>query len=304
MDLNDVLSDKEPDKPAAPEAPPEPSEPGPKADPSPELAADGQPKMEKRRREHQKREWEAQGRDPETGQFLPKEKAAGEPEKKAEPPAAEPPKAPEPAKPAAPPPPQLTDKERAAFAAAADERRKRQELERRLAELEKAKQQPEGEKKTFWDDPDGALKATEQRVTQATIQARLATAETIARSRYQDFDEKIGVFKSLVEQNPALVQSWLAQPDPAEYAYRLAANHMQLQAVGNLDAYRKKVEEETAAKVRAEMEAEHKRKLEELERQRAALPPTLSDVRGAGSGNKAAVWGGPTPLSDVLGKPN
>lgn len=303
--LDDVLADK-PVTTEVPKEPAEPAEPGPKAEPDKGLAADGQPRTENRRREHQKREWEAQGRDPATGQFVKKDtqEAPKEPEKKSEAPKAEPAKAAEPAKPAAPPQEEMTPRERAAFAKAADETRKRQALEQELAQLRSGQPaKPAEPAKTFWDNPDAALKSQQQQLATERVNIRLQTAEMIARSRYTDLDEKLEIFRGLVQQNPGLVQPWITAADPAEYAYRLAKNHQELQAVGGLEEMRKKIADETAAKVRAEEEAKYKAKLEEHERQRAALPPTLSDVRGASTG-KAAVWGGPTPLSDVLGKPN
>lgn len=297
--LDDVLSEKAPEKPAA-EAPAEPAG-EPQAEPSPPAAADGQPTRHNVRREHQKREWAAQGRDPETGQFVAKAEAPKEPEKKAEAPK-DPAKPAEPAKPAAAPAQEMTEKERAAFAAAADERRKRQALEQELANLRQKPAAPAEPAKTFWDDPDGALKTEEQKRNAVLVHTKLQTSEMIARTRYTDFDEKIATFKALVESNPAIVQQWIAAPDPATYAYNLAKNHQELQQVGGLEEMRKKIEAETTAKVRKEVEAEQAAKLEALEKQRAALPPSLSDVRGATTG-KTAAWGGPTPLTSILGKP-
>jgi hypothetical protein len=302
--LDDVLSDKpiEREKPEVTEKAPPATEA--RAEPEPPKAEDGQPTRHNLRREHKKKEWAAQGRDPETGQFTPKAAAEAPKEPaKAEAPKEEPkkevPKAAEPAK-AAAPAQEMTEKERAAFAAAADERRKRQALEQEIAQLRAGPAKPAEPAKSFWDDPDGALKTEEQRRAADRIHVKLQTAEMIGRQRYQDFDAKIQVFRGLVQQNPALVQAWISSPDPAEYAYRLAANHEELQQVGGLEAMRKKIEEDTAARVRAEEEAKYKAKEDEAAKLRASLPPTLSDVRG-GTTNKAPSWGGPRPLGDVLG---
>jgi len=300
--LDDVLSDKPIEQPKA-EAPAEPKG-EPLAEPTPPPAADGQPTTHNIRREHQKKEWAAQGRDPETGQFVSKPK---EPEKKPEA-TKEPEKPAEAAKPAAPPQEEMTAKERAAFAAAADERRKRQALEQELAQLRQAQQpakpaDPAAPAKTFWDNPDEALKTEEQKRQATMVHTKLMTSEMIARSRYTDFDEKIATFKTLVEQNPALVQAWIASPDPATYAYNLAKNHAELQQVGGLEEMRKKIEADTAARVRKEVEAEQAAKAAEQEKLRAGLPGSLSDVRGATTG-KTPAWGGPTPLGSILsGKP-
>ena len=60
----------------------------------------------------------------------------------------------------------------------------------------------------------------------------------------------------------------------------------------------------TLAKARADerskVEAEFKTRQEALEKERAALPPSLSDARGAARPPVGPVYTGPTPLSDVL----
>lgn len=281
--MSDILSDAPP-----PEAPP--SEP-PADAPPPEQRQE----YSSRKREHQEKEFAAQGlvRDPATGQFRKVDAQPPEPPPEA-PKAAEPP-APVPA-PAAPQQ-DMTPKERAAFAAAADERRKRQELEARLKAYEA--QKPAEPPKPFWQDPEGALKRQQEETQAAVLGVRLSTAETIARSRHPDFDDKIGVFKEMAMRQPFLAQQMLSAPDPAEFAYGMAKNQMELEQVGGLDAMRKKIEEETTAKVRAQLEAEFKAKAETEAATRAALPGSLSGVRGTVQ-NKS-VWSGPPSMDDILG---
>ncbi len=120
----------------------------------------------------------------------------------------------------------------------------------------------------------------------------------IARYRHTDFEEKLNIFQELVSKTPGLWQQCLASVDPAEYAYGLAKNHQELQQVGNLDALKAKIEKETEARVRVKIEAEIKAKDEALQKERAALPGSLSDARS--SGVNRPVWGGPPPLDAVL----
>lgn len=279
MDLNEVLNDE-------PEAPPVEA---PVAEA--EKPAEEKPEYSSRRKDLQRKEWEAQGRDPETGQFIPKQKEEPkkEPEVKAEP---EAPKVEQKRE-------EFTEKERAFLRAAEEERRKRQDLERRLAEIERAKPQPEGEKKTFWDDPEGHLKSfeqsLEQRISQREMNAKLATAEAIARSKYKDFDENVQEFAGALQATPGLRDSWLASPDPAEFAYRFGERTKMIREAGGLDELRTRIEKET----RAKLEAEYKAKQKELDAQREALTPSLSDVRGAAK-REQPVYTGPTPLEDIL----
>lgn len=302
--LEDILSDKEPEKPAPEQKPESKQESLPLET---EVVKDPVEKQQierntSKRKAWQDREQDAQGRvrDPQTGQFLPKEAAKEEP--KAEPKAAEPKTEVkvEPKAEVKPPPQELTAKEQAFLKAATDERNKRQELERRLAAIESAK--PKEPEKGFWDDPNAALAKHRQEVEQVTVNARLNTAEMIARSRHPDFDEKIVRFQQILERSPdkgGFAQQWLSSPDPAEYAYTVAKNHMEMEQVGNLDGLRAKIEKETEARVRATVEAENKAKDERLRQERAALPGTLSEARGT-TGNRAPVWGGPTTLDDIL----
>lgn len=274
MELDDVLSDKAPE--AAPvEKPEAPVE-----------------RPESIRDVHRRKEYEAAGRDPATGQFIPKEPKEEAPKEKAEAPKVD-------AKPEVKPPPQeMSEKERAFLRAAEEERRKRQDLERELAQYRQQKPvEKTEEKKTFWDDPEGHFKTVEQRIAQRELAMTLKVSEQLARSKYQDFDDKIGVFAESLKATPGLHAEWLASPDPAEFAYKHGARLKEMREVGDLDKYREKIEKET----RAKLEAEFKAKQEELEKKRAELPGSLSDVRGTTTQQKP-VYSGPTSLDDILGR--
>jgi hypothetical protein len=282
MELDDVLSDKEPEA-KEPEAvePAEPKEP---------KEAESVEKPTSRRKAHQAREFAAQGRDPATGQFVSKEPEKVEEPKKEEPKVAEPAKEP-------PPKEEMTEKERAFLKAAHEERTKRQALERQIEELRKAPQEPA---KTFWDDPEGHLKAMQAQNQQAALQSKLQTAEMIARSRYQDFDAKMDAFKEMVQSMPGLAQQCFAAADPAEFAYKTAKTHLELREAGGLEQLRAKMEAEIRAKVDAEYKEKQEAEKAERARLAAALPPSLSDSKGV-SQNRVT-WGGPTPLDAIIGR--
>lgn len=271
MSLNDILDDTPPPEPvqtAEPSGEPE------------RMIEEKTPKQMLREKETEARE--AGKPRTEDGKFAAKEESAAEPE---------PPKVEEPAKVEQQ---QMTAKEKALLQAATDERRKRQELEARLAALEKPKEEP----KQFWDDPEAALNDIKKEISSVALNTRLNTAETIARSKYQDFDEKVAVFAEIMQQNPSIHSQWLNSPDPAEFAYKLAKNHQDIQQLGSIDAMRQKIEQDTEARVRAKIEAEYKAKMEEDAKTRAALPRSLSDVRGTQA--NPPVWAGPTSLDDIL----
>lgn len=299
--LSDILSDK-PEPAPKPEPQPQP-QPTPEPAPKPEAAA---PAPEPEREKTGKQQWrdkeaaaqsEGSGmvRDPVTGQFVKKAEpeVAKEPEKQAEP-----------AKPAAPPHQDLTDREKALLAEADRQRHRTKALEQEVARMRQQHQQPQPaaqteQPKTFWDDPEGALKAHEERLQQTNVTTRLQTAEMLARSRYKDFDEKVAIFANLVQSTPGLAQQWIAAPDPGEFAYATGKNHMMLEQAGSLDSIIEKTRKETEVSLRAKWDQEQKDKQADLERQRAALPPSLSDARGAAAMNRT-VFSGPTPMGDIL----
>lgn len=305
--MDDILSDKKPEKPAA-------EKPEPQAEASEKPDKPEREEVERaksRRKEHQRREWEAQGRDPETGQFVKKEPEAKVEEKPAEKKEAEKPEAkaaeakPE-AKPAEKPAekpaqPEMTERERALLRAAQEERRKRQELEARFAQQPQpqAQQQQQVEKK-FWDDPETALAKHEERVQRTMMQNRIQTSEMLARSRYADFDEKATQFAALAKQNQALAVQWISAPDPSEFAYRYAKNVADIEQAGGVEKLVADREAKARAEERAKVEAEFKAKLEEAERKRAELPGTLSDVKGAATRQSVPAWSGPTAMEDIL----
>ena len=276
------------EKPVAPEAPVETTEV-----PSETIAAE-KPDYRSRKQVAQEKEFSAQGleRDPATGQYL--KKVATTPEAT---PAATPastPAATPASTPAATPHVELTAKEKAFYQDAVSERKKRQALEARIAELEK-KDPP----KAFWDDPEGAINTLRAEISQTAATTKLQTAEAIARGKYPDFDEKLAAFSEIIQQTPGVMQQCVNDPNPAEFAYRLAKNHIEFKQVGSMEEMRAKIERDTETRVRAILEKEYAEKAAALEKTRAALPGSLSDARSTGVNRP--VWSGPTSLENILG---
>lgn len=274
--LDDVL--KEPEEPKTETPPPE------------------QVKADYNKQAWRDKEQEARGnvRDPITGQYAPKEpkEAPVEPEVKVEAkiePKVE--KAPE------KPLDEYSPREKAAFAKAADETRKRQALERQIEELKKKETE-----KPFFEDPEGALARQKQdfenKINFASLSTKVQTSESIARSRHPDYDEKFAVFSQMVQEAPHLAEQAFSASDPAEFAYRTAKMQKDLQDAGGIDQYRTKVEAEMKAKVKAELEAEWKKREAELQKARDDLPGSLTDVPSKGTNRP--VWGGVPSLDDVL----
>ena len=247
------------------------------------------------RKAAREKEYEAQGRNPD-GTFKAKEEEPAKAEIKAE---SEKPKVEQAKEKPAAPQQEFTEKEKAFLKAAHEERAKRQAAETRIAALEAAAKSAEPVK-TFYDDPDAALAKQRQEMQQALITTRIQTAEMIARGRHADFDEKIEIFRQIAEANPLIVQQMMASIDPAEYAYKLAANHKAVMDAGGVDQLVEKARAEERVKVAAELKTKAEEAAALAAKERAALPGTLSDTKGT-SGTRVA-WAGPTSLEEILKK--
>lgn len=162
------------------------------------------------------------------------------------------------------------EKELAAFKAKAlDETRKRQALEQKLAEKDKAPLEFD------WDNPEKTLEAVREEM-RAENQARLLDmSEAGAQARHEDYGEKYEIFVSMAQENPALVQTMLTKPDPAEYAYQMATQRIFHDEVG---ADPKTYEDKMRAKIRQEVEAEFAAKASSKKALADSLPPSANSL--------------------------
>lgn len=170
-------------------------------------------------------------------------------------------------------------------------RAKNRELEERMSQA----QQPE-ERPDFFEDPDAALNAIEQRQEQKLEEARIAWSVQSARHRHEDFDEKSKVFDEMLQQNPALWDQMRATPDPAEFAYRTADQTLKMREFGDIKSFEDKVRADERTKAEARIKAEYEARLKEL----SGLPQPLADTRAAGGNSSPPVTN--DALEDILGR--
>lgn len=188
-----------------------------------------------------------------------------------------------------------------------DERRKRQELEAQLREMQRQVQQIQQPPPVpqavpdQWEDPEGhtryliqqaAASAREEALAEVRRERVLLSAEA-AKQRHPDYVEKVDTFNQLAAQNPALIATMMQQPDPAEFAYNTAKQHLELSQYGSLEA--------RDAALRAKWEAEALERLRaEVAPAQSTAPTTLAAERNVGSRSGPA-WTGPASLSELLG---
>lgn len=184
--------------------------------------------------------------------------------------------------------------------ASAKERALEAELARIRARARAAEEalnrQQEEEKPYLGEEYENRFKEVESKFQQQLVTQKLDMSEAFARDKYTDYQEKLDVFSAIVESDPTIYRQMLAQPNPAEFAYKVAANHLKAKEMGNPLEYEEKLKARLTAeieqKVRAQMEAEAKK--------RGELPVSIADTRGA-AGTHTAAWSGPPPLNELLG---
>lgn len=173
--------------------------------------------------------------------------------------------------------------------AAEEAERKAKGLEQAIAAVrQKVREQPQP---SFNEDPQAFVERVRQEMQEQVKLVRIETAQAAARARHADYDEMEGVFASLAEQNPYLVAQLQQAQDPAEFAYKTAKFHREMEAAGgSIDALRERI----AAEVRAEQQAKFQATAQ-------SLPKTLAGAVGQGR-SSANVYTGPTSLDDIYAK--
>lgn len=153
------------------------------------------------------------------------------------------------------------------------ERQKRQELERRLAEIEAAQRANPEPQPDFYSDPQQFIAQREQQLTQRLH----AALEEQAREAYSDYDDVLASLKEYAQENPAVLGEVFGAANPALKAYKLGKQVRELKAMQNPGEYRAKLEAEIRAQIKAEFEAAEKAKAATA----AAIPPDLASARSA-----------------------
>lgn len=112
-------------------------------------------------------------------------------------------------------------------AAVLDERRKRQEMEKRLADMEAKLQASQSEQQAVKvplqapdpiDDPDAFNAYQDKRI----FDMALKFDQRQLQEKYDDYDDTVEHFKKMAGDNPALVEAFQKQEFPATYAYNTA----------------------------------------------------------------------------------
>jgi len=193
---------------------------------------------------------------------------------------------------------QNTEERHVPLAALEAERKGRQDWKEKAARYEgelaevrrqlEQRQQPQGEQQ----QERNPFEVMQERI----LNERFNTSEMIARQAHADIDEKIEVFKTAMEKNPALYAQMQADRHPWEFAYREGARMLLAQEMGDdPTAYRSKLEAEIREKVMAELG--HTSTTPAASK--TPLPASLAGARSSAA-RSAPSFTGPTPFDQVV----
>ena len=194
-----------------------------------------------------------------------------------------------------------------------DERRKRQDLERRLAELTSAatpqtsqpqnqQQQPRQQRQVPprpdpWTDPEGAAAYDQAMFQHQLFETRVITSVELMRTIKPDFDEVEKFFIEEAQRNPWLEQQLVIHPMPAKFAYEQGRRIKLMREIGDdPDAYERGLREKWEAELEGRQQAPPQARAPSAPK---SLANTASQPR-AKNGQYAAKDGFAS-LDDILG---
>lgn len=162
------------------------------------------------------------------------------------------------------------------LAALKSEREKRQELERKLKELET---KPAPERVNFYDNPEEHLNQRFQEIEARATARTYAALEAVEKEAHPDFDEVAAEVIAAAQQHPTLVNQIMQAANPAREMYKVGQKLREFQKMQDPEAYRAQMAAEIRAQVLAELGergAQAEREAAARAAKAAAIPPDIS----------------------------
>lgn len=175
------------------------------------------------------------------------------------------------------------------LAALKSEREKRQELEKRLKELET---KPAPERVNFYDNPEAHLDQRFQEIEARATARTYAALEAAEKETHADFDEVAAEVIEAAKLHPTLVQTIMQAANPAREMYRQGMKIRQFREMQDPEAYAAKIEQQVREKLLAEFggrAAQAQREAEARAAKAEAIPPDLSNRGNAAPKGKPTV---------------
>ena len=161
-------------------------------------------------------------------------------------------------------------KESWTFAAVKEERRKRQELERKLNEL----QQEKKDIPDVLEDQDAFVKSIRDEYKQELAQTKVEIAREIMMDTHDDYEELETFFIEVVApDNPVLAEEARKASNPAKFVYQNAKKYQEYKEFQGVDSMKEKLR----AEIRAELEAELKKTQENKDAKVSNIKPSFGN---------------------------
>lgn len=186
-----------------------------------------------------------------------------------------------------------------------DERRKRQDYEKRLAELEQrilaSQQPPRQEQPTqqadWWADPESAAAMMQQETRYAIFETRLSLGEELMAAK-PDYETAKAAFIEAAQADMSLAQKMVKSSNPAKFVYEQGRKISAMKEIGDDPvSYRAKIE----AEVRASM---GQQPASFQQTPKAPAPKSLAGTTSTAARDpqgRFASSSGPASLEDILG---
>jgi hypothetical protein len=155
-----------------------------------------------------------------------------------------------------------------------DEKRKRQELEERLAALEKPKAKEDVD---LFADPEGFKKSLRDEMKTEAFSIRAGISRDLLMETKPDYEAKEAKFLEMAKADPSLAEKLKTHANPAKFAYETAAKQIALDEIGDPVAYREKLKQELLAELNGSKPADKPAK------QPIEKAPSLATASAAGS---------------------
>lgn len=179
------------------------------------------------------------------------------------------------------------------------ERRKRQELEARIAQMERQREETPAPDPI--DDPEGYVSHQDQKRQAERLQDRIAMSEQLVRTQVgeEEYIKAETAFADEVQRNPALAVELRNHPNPAKFAYDTGKAALDRQEIGDPREFAAKQVKEALAKQEASIaDTVAKQVQEQLEK---FMPKSLADNASAETrSTQTPAFEGPTPLGSIL----
>lgn len=170
------------------------------------------------------------------------------------------------------------EKQEWTLAAVKDERRKRQELERKLEELQKQQGEKQEELPDVFDDQKAFVDSIRQEYRQELAKTKLELAREMMMDSHDDYEAMETLFiETIAKENPVLAAEARKASNPAKFVYQNAKKYQEYKEMQDVDSMREKLRAEIRAELKAELDSAKQEKAAKV----SDIKPSLAKARAS-----------------------